>query len=77
MRPSDARVAQLRGYRLIREMEDERRSLLVHPALSSPLAFALRTGAPVADFAEVRAEANARVAVLERRIARVRAMTGL
>lgn len=77
MRPSDARVAQLRGHRLIQQMEDERRRLLCAPALQSALAFALRTGLPAADFAPVRAQARARVDQLGRRIERVRALADL
>lgn len=77
MRPSDARVTQLRGYYLIREMEDERRRLVLAPALQSTLAFALRTGLPAADFTPFRSQARARVDRLGRRIERVQVLAGI
>jgi hypothetical protein len=77
-RPSDARVAELRGYRLIREMQDEIDGYDREPALRSPLMFALRTGEiGYSKYEQVRAGVRERRDLLERRIARVRVLAGL
>lgn len=74
-RPSDRRILQLRAHRAIRTMEEELAYYREHPALRSPLAYGVYIGKASAHEREtLRAQIRERVALLERRIIRVRAI---